>query len=70
MQFFIAYSFILSMILFETNAQCWKKSYGRGVGKPVEMCLNGTELNGALCYNKCQSGYLGIQLLKIFSVKY
>ena len=56
---------LLTIILQLTSlacikAQCWKQSYGRGVGRPLTMCPNGTELNGALCYNKCQSGYQGI----------
>ncbi len=47
-------------LLVRIKAQCWKQSYGRGVGLPLMMCPNGTELNGALCYENCQSGYKGI----------
>jgi len=68
-ELYVALSIVLSLVSFEINAQCWKRSYGRGVGKPLEMCLNGTELNGALCYTKCKSGYLGmytnINLLRV-----
>jgi hypothetical protein len=36
-----------------------KKSYGRGVGTPMG-CGPDEELNGALCYPKCKSGYHGV----------
>lgn len=36
-----------------------KKSYGRGVGKPM-ICARNQEQNGALCYRKCRSGYVGV----------
>ena len=50
---------LLSNFVASIEAQCWKRSYGRGIGQPLSMCRNGTELNGALCYEKCQSGYQG-----------
>ena len=36
-----------------------KKSYGRGVGKPMK-CAAGEEQGAALCYPKCKSGYVGV----------
>src|SRR5690606_35689124 len=36
-----------------------KKSYGRGVGKPLHACKAGWEKDGALCYPKCAGGYKG-----------
>jgi hypothetical protein len=47
-------------ILIEIEAQCYKRWYERGVGQPVTSCQNGSEINGALCYENCQSGYKGI----------
>lgn len=35
-----------------------QKSYGRGTGTPLK-CKSGLELNGALCYKACRSGYRG-----------
>lgn len=34
-------------------------SYGRGAGEPMG-CAADEELNGALCYPKCKSGYKGV----------
>jgi len=36
---------------------CWKDSYGRGVGTPVDTCPSGLEKVGALCYRPCPSDY-------------
>lgn len=36
-----------------------KDSYGRGAGNPLG-CAPGKELNGALCYPICNSGYKGV----------
>lgn len=36
-----------------------KKTYGRGVGKPLHGCDNGWERSGALCYPPCPAGYKG-----------
>mmetsp|Transcript_17308 Transcript_17308/g.31774 ORF Transcript_17308/g.31774 Transcript_17308/m.31774 type:complete len:691 (+) Transcript_17308:95-2167(+) len=45
----------------DDGAFCGKKSYGRGVGKIPRMhCGPNEELNGALCYPKCNSGYYGV----------
>ena len=32
---------------------CWKRSYGRGVGKPLSRCPDHKEKIGALCYTPC-----------------
>jgi len=37
-----------------------KKSYGRGVGKPLHTCGADAEKDGALCYPKCKAGYDGV----------
>ncbi len=42
-----------------TDQACWKRSYGRGVGKPISTCPANTEQNGLLCYPLCNSGYSG-----------
>jgi hypothetical protein len=34
-------------------------SYGRGVGEPLR-CAPNEDLDGALCYPKCQAGYKGV----------
>ncbi len=46
--------------LINTDKACWLRSYGRGVGKPISTCPEGTEQNGALCYPLCQEGYYGV----------
>lgn len=39
---------------------CPAKSYGRGAGKPLHRCPEGTEKDGGLCYVKCRAGYKGV----------
>lgn len=39
--------------------QCWKRSYGRGAGKPVHQCNGGLKKSGLLCYDKCDREYNG-----------
>lgn len=39
---------------------CWKQAYGRGAGSFLNSCLEGNELNGALCYPICRQGYYGV----------
>ena len=40
--------------------QCWKDSYGRGVGTIPRNCLPGQEeATPGLCYDKCGAGYKG-----------
>jgi hypothetical protein len=36
---------------------CWRRSYGRGVGKVLSTCPQGKEKIGALCYTPCEAGY-------------
>uniref|UniRef100_A0A914DW01 Uncharacterized protein n=1 Tax=Acrobeloides nanus TaxID=290746 RepID=A0A914DW01_9BILA len=38
---------------------CSKKSYGRGLGTPLQ-CAPGTENSAGLCYQPCMAGYKGI----------
>jgi cytolysin (calcineurin-like family phosphatase) len=37
-----------------------KKSYGRGVGKPISSCPAGQDKDGALCYPACEAGMHGV----------
>ena len=43
-----------------TQAMCWKKAYGRGIGSPITTCAAGLEQNGLLCYPYCKEGYKGV----------
>src|SRR5207245_2830674 len=43
----------------DTGAQCTKKTYGRGKGKPIHVCPDGYEQSGAICYPHCAPGYYG-----------
>ena len=43
----------------DIGVSCAKKSYGRGIGKPLK-CASGLEQNGALCYKKCKAKYTGV----------
>jgi hypothetical protein len=36
---------------------CWKGSYGRGVGSPLNTCSSGRDKIGLLCYTKCPIGF-------------
>jgi len=36
---------------------CYKQSYGRGAGYPLNTCSNGQEMDAGLCYNRCNPGY-------------
>jgi hypothetical protein len=57
---FLVFLTIFVLNVFKcSNCQCWKKSYGRGVGTPLSSCVNGTEKSGQLCYKKCKENYLG-----------
>lgn len=42
----------------DIGVSCQKKTYGRGVGKPLG-CSSGLEESGALCYPPCKNGYHG-----------
>lgn len=39
----------------DIGATCVKKTYGRGFGKPMKCDSNTEDLNGALCYPKCNA---------------
>ena len=39
---------------------CWKRSYTRGSGYSVTYCDPETDKEGALCYPKCEEGYIGL----------
>lgn len=43
----------------DIGVSCEKGSYGRGVGTPM-ICPEGSEQNGALCYEPCKPGYIGV----------
>ena len=58
--FMVTYFLILISQLIGIRAQCWKESYDRGIGRPLSTCSNDEEMNGALCYKKCQLGYQGM----------
>lgn len=51
---------LLILIANQINAQCWKPSYSRGIGKPLNACPANKEKSGALCYEKCKKGFYGI----------
>ena len=39
---------------------CWKKAYGRGIGKLKTICPADKEKDDLLCYPKCRDGYSGV----------
>jgi|GEM_PF-1782787 len=39
---------------------CYRKSYGRTIGKPLSVCRDNEEKNGALCYPRCRQGFKGV----------
>lgn len=43
-----------------TETACWKDSYDRGVGTPINSCPPGEEDNASLCYPLCNSGFTGV----------
>jgi hypothetical protein len=44
----------------DIGVSCAKKSYGRGVGKPLSTCPSGQDKDALLCYPKCKSGFHGV----------
>jgi len=44
----------------DIGVSCAKKSYGRGVGKPLSTCPTGQDKDALLCYRQCKSGYYGV----------
>ena len=51
---------LLMMPAYYVAGNCWKDSYGRGVGEVLSVCKPTDEMNGALCYPKCSDGYYGV----------
>lgn len=44
--------------IFSSQATfCWKNSYGRGAGTPLDRCSSNREKIGLLCYTKCPAGF-------------
>ncbi len=43
-----------------SQEKCWKQSYGRGVGKPINSCPTDKQQDAGLCYPYCNSGYTGV----------
>jgi hypothetical protein len=41
----------------DRNQYCYKQSYGRGAGYPLNTCPAGQEMDAGLCYNRCNAGY-------------
>jgi hypothetical protein len=40
---------------------CYRRSYGRGIGHPLNACpANAPDQSGSLCYPKCRDGYIGV----------
>lgn len=40
---------------------CYRRSYGRGAGYPLNACpTNAPDKDGLLCYPKCRDGYVGV----------
>ena len=53
--------FLLFLYIINVKGQCWKRSFGRGVGTAINSCTSDElELNGALCYDKCKDGFYGV----------
>ena len=44
----------------DIGVSCHKKSYGRGVGKPLSTCPSDEDKDAWLCYHKCRSGFHGV----------
>ncbi len=44
----------------DIGVSCAKKSYGRGVGKPLSTCPSDKEQDAWLCYPRCRDGYHGV----------
>jgi len=48
------------LLMSSGESNCWLRSYGRGVGKPISSCASDKDKSGALCYPKCRDGYKGV----------
>lgn len=44
----------------DIGVSCAKKSYGRGVGKPVSTCPSDQDKDAGLCYRKCKINFHGV----------
>jgi hypothetical protein len=52
---------ILRKIFRTYNPYCWRRSYGRGVGRPLHTCPDHSpDQSGLLCYPSCRNGYNGV----------
>ena len=50
-------SYIIIHFRKNKHHNCWKNSYGRGVGLPISTCPADLERNGLLCYPICKEGF-------------
>lgn len=49
---------------------CWRRSYGRGIGEPINSCPPGKERIGLLCYTPCRPGFSRQGTLDCHQVRY
>jgi hypothetical protein len=50
-------NWIGKMVASTRQDYCYKQSYGRGAGYPLNTCPGGQEMDAGLCYNRCNAGY-------------
>ena len=50
-------TWIRAKLISTSTGLCWKRSYGRGAGKGIDVCPQGLEQIGLLCYDPCPAGY-------------
>ncbi|CAF0920047.1 unnamed protein product [Adineta ricciae] len=52
---------VLRAVFRAYEPYCWRRSYGRGVGRPLHACPDhASEQDGLLCYPTCREGYNGV----------
>lgn len=52
---------VLRTVFRTYEPYCWRRSYGRGVGRPLHTCPDDApEQDGLLCYPDCREGYNGV----------
>ena len=52
---------ILQEIFRTHQSYCWRRTYNRGVGRPLHTCPDHvSEQDGLLCYPPCRDGYNGV----------
>lgn len=52
---------VLHEIVRTYEPYCWRRSYGRGIGRPVHTCPeHAPEQDGLICYPLCRDGYNGV----------